>query len=191
MGKMEWFKKYKDKLGVRYKTFHKLFSIAIDRELQNIVETGTSRGKDKFYYLRPKINWKDGMSTILFAEYVKYNKGQLWTCDIDARNIRNASLFLKDYNLRANLIVSDSLKFLRDFSETIDVLYLDSHDGNLPGANEHQLREAQLSIGKINSNGLIMLDDKGQKTELSMPFLISEGWEIIFESENQVIFSKS
>ena len=188
---MEWFKKYENKLGVRYKTFHKLFSIAIDRELRNIVETGTSRGKDKFYYLRPKINWKDGMSTILFAEYVKLNKGQLWTCDIDAKNIRNASRFLKDYNLCANLIVSDSLKFLRDFSETIDVLYLDSHDGNLPGANEHQLREAQLSIGKINSNGLIMLDDKGQKTELSIPFLISEGWEIIFETENQVIFQKA
>ena len=188
---MEWFKKYENKLGVRYKTFHKLFSIAIDRELRNIVETGTSRGKDKFYYLRPKINWKDGMSTILFAEYVKLNKGQLWTCDIDAKNIRNASRFLKDYNLCANLIVSDSLKFLRDFSETIDVLYLDSHDGNLPGANEHQLREAQLSIGKINSNGLIMLDDKGQKTELSIPFLIGEGWEIIFETENQVIFQKA
>ena len=188
---MQWFEKYEDKLGVRYKTFHKLFSIAIDRELRNIVETGTSRGKDKFYYLRPKINWKDGMSTILFAEYVKLNKGQLWTCDIDAKNIRNASRFLKDYNLCANLIVSDSLKFLRDFSETIDVLYLDSHDGNLPGANEHQLREAQLSIGKINSNGLIMLDDKGQKTELSIPFLIGEGWEIIFETENQVIFQKA
>ena len=131
------------------------------------------------------------MSTILFAEYVKLNKGQLWTCDIDARNIRNASRFLKDYNLHANLIVSDSLNFLEDFNETIDVLYLDSHDGNLPGANEHQLREAQISLNKINSNGLIMLDDKGKKTELSIPFLISEGWEIIFESENQVIFQKA
>ncbi len=188
---MEWFKKYKDKLGVRYKTFHKLFSIAIDRELQNIVETGTSRGKNKFYYLRPKINWEDGMSTILFAEYVKLNKGQLWTCDIEAKNIRNASQFLKDYNLHANLIVSDSLNFLEGFSETIDVLYLDSHDGSLPGANEHQLKEAQTSLNKINSNGLIMLDDKGKKTELSIPFLIGEGWEIIFETENQVIFQKA
>ena len=187
---MQWFEKYEDKLGVRYKTFHKLFSIAIDRELKNFVETGTSRGKDKFYYLRPKVNWKDGMSTILFAEYVKLNKGQLWTCDIDAKNIHNASLFLKDFNLHANLIVSDSLKFLEDFNETIDVLYLDSHDGNLPGANEHQLREAQLSIDKMNSNGLIMLDDKGQKTELSIPFLISKGWKIIFETDHQVIFRK-
>ena len=187
---MEWFKKYEDKLGVRYKTFHKLLSTAVDRGLKNIVETGTSRGKDKFYYLRPKVNWKDGMSTILFAEYVKLNKGQLWTCDIDAKNIRNASLFLKDLNLNANLIVSDSLKFLEEFNETIDVLYLDSHDGNLPGANEHQLREAQLSIGKVNPNGLIMLDDKGQKTKLSVPFIIKNGWKIDFETENQVIFRK-
>ena len=188
---MEWFKKYEDKLGLRYKTFYKLFSIAIDRELKNIVETGTSRGKDKFYYLRPRVNWKDGMSTILFAEYVKLKKGQLWTCDIDAKNIRNASYFLKNLNLHANLIVSDSLKFLEEFGKTIDVLYLDSHDGNLPGANEHQQKEAKLSLCKMNPNGLIMLDDKGQKTEMSIPFLISEGWKIIFETKHQVIFSRS
>ena len=187
---MEWFKKYEDKLDTRYKTFHKLFSIATDRKLKNIVETGTSRGKDKFYYLRPRINWKDGMSTILFAEYVKLNNGQCWTCDIDEKNIRNASLFLKDFDLQANLIVSDSLKFLENFSEKIDVLYLDSHDGNLPGANEHQLREAQLSLNKMNLNGLIMLDDKGKKTELSIPFLIEEGWKITFETEHQVILEK-
>ena len=188
---MEWFKKYEDKLGIRYKTFYKLFSLAIDRELKNIVETGTSRGKDKFYYLRPRVNWKDGMSTIIFAEYVKLQKGQLWTCDIDAKNIRNASHFLKNSNLHANLIVSDSLKFIEEFSETIDVLYLDSHDGNLPGANEHQRKEAELSLCKMNSNGLIMLDDKGQKTELSIPFLISEGWKIIFETKHLVIFSRN
>ena len=188
---MDWFEKYKDKLGIRYDTFQRLFSLASDRGLKNIVETGTSRGKDKFYYLKPKINWKDGMSTILFAEYTQVNKGKLWTCDIDATNIRNASIFLKDLNLSANLIVSDSLKFLSDFNETIDILYLDSHDGNLPGANEHQLKEAQISIDKINSNGLIMLDDKGQKTELSIPFLTQSGWEIVFETKQQVIFQKT
>ena len=35
-----------------------------------------------------------------------------------------------------------------------------------------------------------MLDDKGKKTELSIPFLIEEGWKITFETEHQVILEK-
>lgn len=187
---MNWFEKYKDHLGVRYPTFEKLFLIAEERNLKIIVETGTARGKAKFYYRKPRINWKDGMSTLLFAEYASKVSGTFWSCDIDNQNIFNAYNFTNDFSYKVNFALADSLIFLRDLSTSIDILYLDSLDGNIAGANQHQLKEAEISESKLSKQGLILLDDKGAKTELSLPYLIAKGWGIIYESDQQVLLSK-
>ena len=187
---MAFIDKYKEQLGVRFSTFKKLFQLARDRNLKNIVETGTARGKNKFYYIKPRINWKDGMSTLLLAEYSKEVDGIFWSCDIDEKNIINAYNFAKELNYKINFAISDSIIFLRDLSLTIDILYLDSLDGDIPGANEHQLKEAKTSINKMNENGLILLDDKGSKTELSIPYFKSLGWETVLETNQQIILSR-
>ena len=187
---MDWFTKYEDKLGVRYPTFKKLFKIAEERNLKTIIETGTARGKSKFYYHKPKINWKDGMITLLFSEYADMVNGTFWSCDIDNQNIFNAYKFTQNLSYKVNFAVADSLIFLRDISTKIDILYLDSLDGDVPGANEHQLKEAQVSESKLNENGIILLDDKGAKTELSLPFFIKKGWDIVFENDQQVLLSR-
>tara|TARA_B100001059_G_scaffold94764_1_gene94026 strand:+ start:93 stop:656 length:564 start_codon:yes stop_codon:yes gene_type:complete len=187
---MAFVDKYKEQLGVRFSTFKKLFQLAKDRNLKNIVETGTARGKNKFYYIKPRINWKDGMSTLLLAEYSKEVDGIFWSCDIDEKNIINAYNFAKELNYKINFAISDSIIFLRDLSLTIDILYLDSLDGDIPGANEHQLKEAKTSINKMNENGLILLDDKGSKTELSIPYFKSLGWETVLETNQQIILSR-
>ena len=187
---MTFIDKYKEQLGVRFSTFKKLFQLAKDRNLKNIVETGTARGKNKFYYIKPRINWKDGMSTLLLAEYSKEVDGIFWSCDIDEKNIINAYNFAKEFNYKINFAISDSIIFLRDLSLTIDILYLDSLDGDIPGANEHQLKEAKTSINKMNENGLILLDDKGSKTELSIPYFKSLGWETVLETNQQIILSR-
>ena len=187
---MNWFTKYKDKLGVRYAAFEKLFSIAEERDLKIIIETGTSRGKSKFYYRKPKVNWKDGMSTLLFAEYADMVDGTFWSCDIDNQNIFNAYHFTQRFAYKVNFAVADSLIFLRDLSTTIDILYLDSLDGNISGANEHQLKEAEIAESKLSERGIILLDDKGTKTELSIPYLNERGWDIIFENDQQVLLSR-
>ena len=187
---MSFIDKYKEQLGVRFSTFKKLFQIARDRNLKNVVETGTARGKNKFYYIKPRINWKDGMSTLLLAEYSKEVDGIFWSCDIDEKNIINAYNFAKELNYKINFAISDSIIFLRDLSLTIDILYLDSLDGDIPEANEHQLKEAKTSINKMNENGLILLDDKGSKTELSIPYFKSLGWETVLETNQQIILSR-
>ena len=187
---MNWFTKYKDLLGIRYQTFQKLFKIAEERELKTVIETGTARGKTKFYYREPKINWKDGMSTLLFAEYVEKVNGTFWSCDIDNQNIFNAHKFTEKQSYKVNFALADSLVFLRDLSTTIDILYLDSLDGQTLGANKHQLEEAKISESKLNKKGIILLDDKGKKTELSFPFLTSKGWEVVFESDQQILLSR-
>ena len=187
---MNWLDKYKNTLGIRYSSFEKLFQIADERNLKFIVETGTARGKKKFYYSKPRINWKDGMSTILFAEYTSSINGTFWSCDIDNQNIFNAYHFTKKFSKQVNFALANSLDFLRVLNANIDILYLDSLDGHIPGANDHQLKEAEIAIKNLNSDGLVILDDKGGKTDLSIPFFLKNGWKIIFENDQQVLLSK-
>ena len=48
---------------------------------------------------------------------------------------------------------------------------MNSYDGHDPiKASEHQLKEAEASIDKLHSKSLILLDDKGSKTNLSIEF---------------------
>ena len=96
-------------------------------------------------------------------------------------------------SIRENIqfVVDDSVNFIKNFHKKVDIIYLDSLDGNLPGASEHQLSETLYAIKKINSGGIIMLDDKGQKTNLSIDYLIKNGFEILFENNVQVILKNS
>ena len=183
---MNWFHKYKEKLGIRYETFFSLFNIAHKENLTKILETGTARGKKKFFFTKP--NWKDGMSTLLFAEYSNIKNGEFWSCDIERKNIKNAKKFIKSINQNVNFIVSDSILFLDSFTEMVDIIYLDSLDGSIEGCAEHQLKEAELSLKIIKKNGLILLDDKGQKTTLSTNYLIQNNCNVILENDAQILF---
>ena len=131
------------------------------------------------------------MSTMMFAEYAKYMNGKLHTCDISQRNIESAKKFTSNLNEYINFYIDDSINFLKNFKEKIDILYLDSYDGHDPiKASEHQLKEAESSLDKLHFNSLILLDDKGAKTNLSIDFYKKNGFKIINETKNQILFSK-
>lgn len=187
---MKFLNKFKNEKNIRYSSFEFVLQLSKERNLKNIVETGTSRGKIKLFFFK-KLNWKDGMSTIMFAEYAKYINGKLHTCDISEKNIENAKKYtsqLKDY---INYYIDDSVQFLKNFKEEIDLLYLDSFDGHDPvKASEHQLKEAESSIDKLHLNSLVLLDDKGAKTNLSIDFYKKNGFKVINETKNQILFSK-
>ena len=80
--------KFNNAKNIRFPMFYKALLHAKDRNHKVFVETGTSRGKVNFFFFK-KYNWKDGMSTPMFAEYVKYVNGLLHTCDISPKNIAN------------------------------------------------------------------------------------------------------
>ena len=86
---MKFLEKYNNKKNTRFKSFEKTLKISFNRNFRTIVETGTARGKTKFFFIK-RYNWKDGMSTPMFAEYAKFTKGKLHTCDISSENIKNA-----------------------------------------------------------------------------------------------------
>lgn len=187
---MNFLKKFNHIKNIRYSSFEYTFRLSKKRNLRNIVETGTSRGKVKFFFFN-KLNWKDGMSTMMFAEYAKYMNGKLHTCDISQRNIESAKKFTSNLNKYINFYIDDSTNFLKNFREKIDILYLDSYDGHDPiKASEHQLKEAESSLDKLHLNSLILLDDKGAKTNLSIDFYKKNGFKIINETKNQILFSK-
>ena len=187
---MIFLNKFDNKENIRFSSFKKTLQICEERKLKNIVETGTSRGKTKFFFFK-KINWKDGMSTIMFAEYAKFINGKLHTCDISEKNIKNAKKFTLELNNYINFYIDDSINFLKNFKEKIDLLYLDSLDGHDPiAASEHQLKEAKIAIAKLHSKSLILLDDKGSKTNLSINFLLNNNFKIIHETNYQVLLSR-
>ena len=176
--------------NIRYDSFKKTFEICEKRNLKIIVETGTSRGKIKFFFFK-KHNWKDGMSTIMFAEYAKYNEGFLYTCDISVENIKAAKKFTKKFINHIEYNVDDSVNFLYKFKKKIDLLYLDSLDGHSPVvASKHQLEEIKNALDKLHANSLVLLDDKGTKTNLSIKFLLQNNFHILYETNYQILLSK-
>ena len=68
---MNFLNKYNKDKNIRFKSFKKTFELCLERNLKILVETGTARGKTKFFFIK-KYNWKDGMSTPMFAEYAKF-----------------------------------------------------------------------------------------------------------------------
>lgn len=188
---MNYLTQFDNPKNLRFDSFKKTFEICEKRNLRIIVETGTSRGKTKFYFFKSH-NWKDGMSTIMFAEYVKNKNGFLYTCDISRSNIEAAKKFTKPFANFINYNVEDSINFLNNFTRNIDLLYLDSLDGHdVIKASNHQLEEIKNSIKNLHTNSLVLLDDKGTKTNLSINFLLNNNFHILYETNYQVLLSKN
>ena len=188
---MNFLEKYNNKKNIRFDFFKKTLQNFMNRGLKTIVETGTSRGKQKFIFFK-KFNWKDGMSTLMFSEFAKNIKGELHSCDISKENIENARDFTKEFKDYVTFYNQDSIAFLKNFKKTIDLLYLDSFDGhNTELASNHQLKEAKVSLNKLNENSLVLLDDKGAKTLYSQKFYEENGFKILDESTNQILLTKN
>ena len=185
---MKFLEKFNVSKNIRFESFKKAMNLANERNHKTIVETGVARGKTKFFFIK-KFNWKDGMSTLLFSEYARFKKGHLHTCDIEEKYVKNAEQFCKKNKEFCTFYVNDSLKFLDEFNKKIDFLYLDSLDGHIKGASEHQLEEFKRAENKLNPNCLILLDDKGSKTNLSIDHMIKNGLKIINETDQQVLLS--
>ena len=177
---MNFLHKYNHIKNTRYKSFEFALSEAKKRNHKTLVETGVARGKIKFFFFT-KINWKDGMSTMIFSDYARNVDGLLYTCDIDSKNINNAKKFCKNND--------QFIKFVVNFKEPIDFLYLDSLDGQFEGASEHQLKEIKLAITKLKKDSLVLLDDKGAKTNLSIDFMLKNNFKIINETNEQVLLT--
>jgi hypothetical protein len=175
---LSFFKRYENgdrALGSRLSTFKIALSLLDHTKNNNFIETGTTR---KNYLTTPDVCERaaDGGSTLIFADYVSRFGGHVWTCDIEKKNIENCKIATEQYQKSITYVVDDSLNFLNNFNQKIDFLYLDSVDSHLPNANEHQLKEIKLAYKNLHNKSIILLDDLGSKTNLSIPFLKDKNW---------------
>jgi hydroxymethylpyrimidine pyrophosphatase-like HAD family hydrolase len=185
---MNFFNFYNHPKNIRFESFKFALNEAKKRNHKVVVETGVARGKVKFFFFS-KINWKDGMSTMILSDYARYVNGELHSCDINKKYVSHAQKFVKKNNLFVNFYIKDSLKFLLEFPKKIDFLYLDSLDGQFLNASQHQLTEIMNAKGKLSKNSLVLLDDKGSKTNLSIDYMIKNNFKIINETDQQVLLS--
>ena len=129
------------------------------------------------------------MSTMIFSDYARHINGSLYTCDIETQYINNAKKFCKENKEFITFIIDDSVNFLKNFKKSIDFLYLDSLDWQFNDASTHQLKEIEFAIKNLKKDSLVLLDDKGSKTNLSIDFMIENNFRIINETREQVLLT--
>lgn len=128
-----------------------------------IIETGT---------VRNPMNWKDGNSGFLFAEFVKMHNGFVRSVDIDQNAVDTANNFVDNQYYRS--FCSDSVSWLSSLQDlnNIDLFYLDSYDvewfDDDPSA-QHHLKEFKAIEPFLNRNCIVAIDDNsflisGQRT---------------------------
>lgn len=182
--------KYRKKLHKRYSSFAKAITLAIERKVTNIIETGTARDPE---------GWKgDGLSTILFGDYCRKFNARLVTCDISEKNIQICKELTKKFKSYITYIIDDSVHFLKNYPYQIDFLYLDSLDSteeNVKQAQEHNLAEVQSAEDKLHSKSIILIDDYSKdpdkgKGALSVPYLQSKGWKLVHDSVQALLIKE-
>ena len=117
----------------------------------NIIETGASQ------------NWDDGMMGILFAKIAQRTGGKMWVVDIDPNILERARIKFGEYGLDfVEFHLGDSVQFLQDFNDRVDMIHLDSWDLNLedyfPSAL-HGWREFEAIKDKVDTGTIIIVDD--------------------------------
>jgi hypothetical protein len=118
-----WFeKKYRVKSDSRYLTFKTALNLFLQQKGRTIVETGTTRLPD---------DWGAGMSTLLFADYLRTEnpQGSLITIDIDTNNLNKCKEITAGFYKVIKYVLSDSVEALKKYDgKPIDLLFLDSFD---------------------------------------------------------------
>jgi len=175
-------------LGRRAHTFRKLFEYLEKHNITNptIVETGTTR-KPRHH---PQF-WEDGGSTIMFDSFVNYHKGmcqrepRVYSVDISKRNCVNCRKLVSNMT---EVVCEDSVTFLHEFREKVDVLYLDSFDldWNHPHPSAlHHIKELCASLRLLKSGSVVIVDDNAQgvgKGGYVRSFMEDIGAELLFDS---------
>lgn len=177
---------YWNKLGARAPSLLLATQLCLERNLLNIVETGTSRIENNF--------GGDGLSTIIFGHLVKLYDGRVWTCDILPDHIEICKKITSEYSDNITYVVSDSVEFLRLHGRLIDLLYLDSMDfaiGSDPNPPQtHCVNEYLAAKDKLTDQSVIVIDDcllpHGGKGGKLIPILEAEGWKGVYKGYQTV-----
>lgn len=180
----------------RITSFQKIKELLGDRKV-NIVETGSVRG------LEEHSRMGDGWSTYHWLEYASKTGSNVWTVDIQQHAIDQTNtlkdIYFPDVTTFTS-VTSDSIEFLKNFTEPIDVLFLDSFDycgdeENVRACHMHSLNEFKAAQDKLADGSYILIDDIFNnnwdgKGKLSIPYILENGFELVYYMDSQVLLKK-
>ena len=119
--------------------------------------------------------------------------------DIDENHLRKSKEVVPPSD---NIIYTkdDSINYLKHFPEKIDLLFLDSYDycgdeENIRKCHEHSLNEVLAAWDKLNEQCFVLIDDVFNdnwdgKGKLSIPYLIENGFKLVYYADSQVLLKK-
>ena len=173
--------KYEYILNHRFSTFLKMFEYleSLNKNFYSIVETGMARQQNNYS--------GDGMSTLIFDEFISFHDGELYSVDLDPNAIKLCHPLVSS---KTSLVQSDSVQFLFELSKTdinIDLLYLDSFDldwNNPHPSSFHHMKELTAIIPRIKTGTLVVVDDNMQgigKGQYVRQFMDNIGKEPYFD----------
>lgn len=179
---IEYFKKYQKQLDYtekkRFSSMYKALELIQDIERPVIVETGILRDPTP----------GGGHSTYKFGEFAERRNGSVHSCDINQNAVTFARLATFQYKGYISYYCVDSVLFLENFEDKIDLLYLDSYDsgpGHEEAASQHQLNEIKAIFPKLKERCAVLLDDadlpEGGKTKYSSTYLEENGFTLAIE----------
>tara|TARA_B110000114_G_C14981259_1_gene352581 strand:+ start:140 stop:874 length:735 start_codon:yes stop_codon:yes gene_type:complete len=130
-----------------YHTMKKSLELLLKNNNNNIiVETGCSTHQGT-------------KSTTLWDKFVNSYGGNVYSVDLDDRAVTLANSVTSDKTL---VTCSDSVEYLKTFTQPIDLLYLDSYDVDfsnpLPSANHH-LNEFNAVKHLLHKGSIVLIDD--------------------------------
>lgn len=160
-----------------------------------IVETGCIRNVTE----ESKIG--DGWSTLNWDHYSKKTDSEVYVVDINEGHINQSKKIVPETEL-LKYYMDDSVNFLQNFNKKIDLLFIDSFDfcgdaENIRNCHLHSLNEIKAAWDKLNDKCFILIDDVfndvnwAGKGELSIPYLLENGFEIVYYIDSQVLLKRT
>lgn len=158
-----------------------------------IVETGCIRN------VTEESKFGDGWSTLNWDYYSKRTGSKVYVVDIDENHLNQSKKIVpeSEYVIYTQ---DDSVHYLQHFDKKIDLLFLDSFDycgdeENIRACHNHSLNEVKAAWDKLNDQCFILIDDVfndqwAGKGELSIPYLLSNGFNLEYYTDSQVLLSR-
>jgi len=210
--------RYTDYSKSRYESFNYCLEFLNKINMPNVIELGTCRsfvdGKfegcnsDNPIYWNSndytKWDWGAGCFSLVFGQLLDC---KLTTLDLMDSHIKRCKIMTDSLGINCNHIVSDSITFLESTNEKFDLIYLDTGDmWPIESTCNLQLKEAEIIVRRnlLKDGGLLLIDDvlngtpremgdlnnKLGKSETSMPYLLNNGYEIVYEGYQYILNRK-
>ena len=130
----------------------------------------------------PRAKIFDGHSTFAWAMHGK----KVFSVDHDGHACSLARSLLSEYS-NVQVINDDGIRFLKEFEQSIDLLYLDAWDGE-PDCRTKHLIAYQVAKKNLHDCSLILVDDAFSKASFLVSEIVRDGWSIVF-NEYQVLLA--